>query len=649
MIESDPRALCAPDLALANPPRDRGTPRMNRFVSLLTAPALALVATVASARADESAFERDARPVLRRHCVGCHSTAKPKGGIDLARFKDKASLRKEPDLWQRVTDALSEHTMPPKEKRQPSDFERQKAIDAIEASLASLDDVRDPGRTLIQRLTRRQYNNTIRDLLGVDSDPADGFPSDGGGGEGFDNNASTLFVPPLLMEKYLAAAGTVLDQADPARWLTARPGPGLTEDAAARRTIEAFATRAFRRPVESLEVERFFGLFRLASGRGEPFEKAVKLALRAILVSPNFLFLVEADQNSATPYRVGEYELASRLSYFVWSTMPDAELFGLAAKGTLHDPKTLDRQVKRMLADPRARALAEDFAGQWLRAASLAHAAEPDRGRFPTFNPVLRTAMIEEVTVFFQQMLKNDAPVLDLVGAKYSYINETLARHYGVDDVKGAEFRRLDWKTPDRGGVLGMAAILTLTSYPQRTSPVLRGKWVLEDLLGTPPPPPPPNVAVLPPDDRPKDGMTFRQRLEKHRSKAECAACHANLDPLGFGLESFDAIGRLRTEIAGTPVDASGTLTTGENFRGPAELKQLLLQKKKDVFVRNLTRRMLSYALRRGLEYYDKSTVTQMMGALEAKGYRSTVLVTEIVKSYPFQYRRNEPVAGSKP
>ena len=300
-----------------------------------------------------------------------------------------------------------------------------------------------------------------------------------------------------------------------------------------------------------------------------------------------------------------------------------------------------------MLDDPKARALATDFAAQWLRVDTLAIASEPDRGKFPTYTHELRDAMAEEPVAFFHALLRDDRPVTDLIGADYSYLNEMLAKHYGVEDVQGAEFRKVVMMDKARGGVLGMGAILTLTSYPQRTSPVLRGKWVLEEILGTPPPPS--MVKVLPPDDRPRDNQTFRQRLEAHRKDPSCAGCHAKLDPIGFGLESFDPIGRLRTEIAGKPVDAAGKLTTGEAFNGPAELKKTLCETKRDLFLKNVTSKMLSYALRRGLEYYHRRTVKGIVATLEAKGDRTRVLVAEIAKSYPFQYRRNEPVGRAKP
>jgi hypothetical protein len=324
--------------------------------------------------------------------------------------------------------------------------------------------------------------------------------------------------------------------------------------------------------------------------------------------------------------------------------MPDKELSDLADAGKLHNPEVLERQVRRMLADPKSRALAEDFAGQWLRVGSLADLAEPDKRLFPEYTPELRDAMAEEAIAYFHALLRDDRPVFDLLDSDYTYLNERLAKHYGIDGVTGPEFRRVALKDRNRGGVLGMASILTLSSYPRRTSPVLRGKWVLEELMGTPPPPPPPSVKALPPDDRVKDGMTFRQRLEQHRKDVNCASCHARLDPLGFGLENFDVLGRWRDKINGEPVDASGKLTTGEEFTGIAALKAILTSSdsKRELFLRNLTERLLAYALRRGVEYYDTPTVKEVMAELEANDHRATTLIVAVTRSFPFQHRRNE-------
>jgi hypothetical protein len=299
--------------------------------------------------------------------------------------------------------------------------------------------------------------------------------------------------------------------------------------------------------------------------------------------------------------------------------------------------------VKRMLRDPKARALAENFAGQWLRVRELKTTVQPDPNRFRRFTPELREAMHDETIEFFAAMIRDDASLLTLLDSEHTYLNETLAQHYGLTNlnVTGRQLRRVALPDRTRGGVLGMGAVLTLTSYPQRTSPVLRGKWVLEELLGQPPPPPPPDAGGLPAEDAPRNGLTFRQRLEQHRKKPQCAGCHSRLDPLGFGLENFDAIGRWRTAIGGESVDASGVMSSGEEFTGPAELKKLLLARK-DEFARNATERMLAYALGRGIEFYDMPSIAKITETLKHDGYRSSTLVTEIVKSYPFQFRRDK-------
>jgi hypothetical protein len=444
------------------------------------------------------------------------------------------------------------------------------------------------------------------------------------------------------MERYLDAAEQILTAAKPESIFVAKPGALISRRSAARKIIEHHAARAFRRPVRRAEVDHLLEVYESATRSGASHESAVKLALKAILVSPNFVFRIELDRGSSEPYRLNDYELASRLSYFIWSSMPDDQLFNLAKQDKLHKPEVLEKQVRRMLGDPKGKVLAQNFASQWLRVRDLKTTAQPDLNRFKTYTLELRDAMYEEAVEFFYSLLKQDGNLLHLIDADYTYVNETLAKHYGIEGVRGEEMQRVALKDPNRGGVIGMAGVLTLTSYPLRTSPVLRGKYVLEELLGTPPPPPPPMVKSLPPDDRPRDGLTLRQRLEKHRENPDCAACHKRMDPLGFGLENFDAIGRWRTETAGTPVDASGVMTTGEKFTGPAELKKVLLSRKDD-FVRNLSEKMLAYALGRGLEFTDTPAVRKIAKTLAAEGCRSSTLILEVVKSYPFQYRRDNP------
>jgi len=604
---------------------------------------LASGANQLQAKPDPVEYQKAIHPLFQQFCFRCHGEKNGNGGVSLAAFSTVTAIQKDQMTWRKVLRQLRDRTMPPVGMPQPTAEQRDHLISWLTDTLNNVDPSllpRNPGRVLIHRLSRAEYNNTVRDLFGVDSHPADQFPADGGGGGGFDNNADTLFVPPILMERYLTAASQVLDEAKPERLFFAHPSPTLSRRAAARQIVAYFAMRAYRRPVEPAEVARLMRLFDSSTQRGESFKTAVKLALKALLISPNFLFRVEQDRPGDAPYPVSDYELASRLSYFLWSSMPDEELFRLAGQKRLRNPQVLEQQVRRMIQSPKSRALADSFAGQWLRVRDLYTTAQPDPKRFPEFTPALRDAMYQETVDFFDDLVRRDQSLLFMLDANYTYLNEELAHYYGIPGVTGPQMRRVELQDRRRGGVLAMGSVLTLTSYPRRTSPVLRGKWVLEQIMGAPIPPPPPNAGGLPADDAPKAGLTFRQRLEKHRSKPECASCHSRMDPIGFGLENFDPIGRWRDSIGGAPVDAAGVLATGEKFTGPVELKRHLMQQK-DEFTRNLTEKMLAYALGRGLEPYDLPTVRAITQAVAHDGYHSSALILQIVKSYPFQYRKN--------
>lgn len=610
---------------------------------ILALTAVALVAATSVRSEDQISFAQ-VRTFLESYCLDCHDSDKPKADIDLESFQQAEHMWRDPKLWERVLVQMQDKVMPPAKRRQPGEEEHTRVLQWLRGTLENPDVAqlpRDPSRTVIHRLSRLEYNCTIRDLLGVDTRPADTFPPDAGGGAGFDNNAATLFIPPVLMEKYLEAADSVLKAAPPERVFTVRPDEGCDERTSARKSLEKLAQRAFRRPVSTEEIDRLLGIYDAARVRGEMWEDAVRLSAKAILVSPHFLFRIEGERVGATePYRINDWELASRLSYFLWSSMPDEELFRVAAEGRLHEPAVLEVQVRRMLADAKARTFAENFASQWLRTKEVRELVNPARDRFPQFTPRLREAFYAESIEFFHGLLAENRPVSDCLDADYTYTNETLAKFYGIPGVTGESMRRVALTDKNRGGVVGMGGVLTLTSYPRRTSPVLRGKWVMEEILGTPPPPPPPNVSTQSVERR-EHGLTFRQQLEQHRQDPNCAGCHARMDPLGFGLENFDAIGAWRTEERGTPVDASGQLVSGEKFVGPAELKKQLLQRK-DEFTRNLTEKLLAYALGRGLEAPDWWPVRQIARAVAKDGYRAQTLVIEITKSFPFQYRRAE-------
>jgi len=383
-------------------------------------------------------------------------------------------------------------------------------------------------------------------------------------------------------------------------------------------------------------------LYDLAKGQGESFEKSVKIALQAVLVSPHFLFRGELQPEPDNPRRVqpiDEFSLASRLSYFLWSTMPDEELFQLAESGRLR--RNLDAQVARMLRDPRSRALVDNFAAQWLQTRNL-EVVNPDRKMFPPFSDALRRDMGRETAMFFEHVMREDRSLMEFLDADYSFLNERLARLYGVDGVTGEDFRKVTLPDRRRGGVLTQASILTITSNPTRTSPVKRGKWVMETILGTPPPPPPPNVPPLEIDkDHPLTG-TLRQKMEQHRNNPVCASCHERMDAIGFGFENFDAIGGWRAKETGVDIDASGILATGESFRGPEDFKRVLMTQRRGDFLRCVTEKMLTYALGRGIAYYDRCAVDRILGGLEKGEYRFSALVRGVVESTPFQKRRGE-------
>ncbi len=414
--------------------------------------------------------------------------------------------------------------------------------------------------------------------------------------------------------------------------------PGFGDDSrldCGRRVIARFAERAFRRPVLPDEVERVLKMFRLALDRGESYERAIQLALTTVLASPQFLFLVEPEESRADR-PLTEFELASRLSYFLWSSMPDDELTREARAGTLRS--NLRRQVVRMLGDPRSDAFVENFAGQWLQLRKLGGVAR-DKDLFKGFDDALRDAMRQETEQFFAYILRENRSALELLDSDYTFVNEALARHYGIEGVQGDAFRKVALADRRRGGVLTQASILTLTSNPNRTSPVKRGQWILQQLLGTPPPPPPPGVAKLDESAQAADAASLRERMELHRANPQCASCHQQMDPMGFALENYDAIGRWRTKDGGFPIDPSGELIGGRKFADVQELKRLLGSSASKKFTRCLVENMLTYALGRGLEAYDFCTVEDIRKLLVADDYRIQDIVFGIVESKTFQHR----------
>ena len=765
---------------------------MKRVLFLGIVLASAPVAVAGPGEEIQRRFDAQVKPFLVQHCYACHGNGKHKGELTLDRFTSLTAIQDGEKIWRHVSDNLRTKTMPPEERPRPPQDQVDAVVAWIGDALAFCDCTgeRDPGRVAIRRLNRNEYNNTIRDLVGVDFKPADDFPADDTG-YGFDNIADVLTMSPLLAEKYLAAAEQVLDKAidlsDPLETRTAKyasgdlqadgdgnsngdltkngqsfiehefvadglyairvraaqqkfgdeparmelrlgdqkiqtydvkaqrgdrnvpmfelfvdvnagkhrvaarytnnkvdnnnPDPkkrgdrnlyvrrieiegplhppppvrpeshkrifvvmpnenGVTEEQAARQIIERFATRAFRRPAKSEEVDHLLAFYKLARGEGDRFEDGIRLALTAALVSPHFLYRIELDPPGAVDkaYAISDYELATRLSYFLWSSMPDEELFNLAAAKKLREPAALEAQVNRMLADPRAAALVSNFTGQWLELRNLDRST-PDPKQFPEFDEPLRQAMRREAELFFANLVREDRSVLEMLDADYTFMNERLAKHYGVEGVSGDDFRKVPLKPElKRGGMLTMAGVLTVTAMSSRTSPVKRGKFILDQIIGLPPPPQPGDV---PPLDETKTvtGKTLRERFENHRADPSCAVCHIRMDPIGFSLENFNAIGKWRDTDDGAKIDPSGKLPEGQSLDGPAGLKRVLLEQKND-FTRCLVEKMATYALGRGMGRSDKCMVKDVVEAAAKNDYKITSVILGIVKSDAFQKRK---------
>jgi len=665
-------------------------------------------ATASAEELPAANFQKEVRPVLETHCFQCHGSKTQKGDINFTLLSDDSTALRYRKTIREAVEQLEAEEMPPEGEKQLTAAERERLVGWLKQMADRMDGYakaeRDPGPSPMRRLNLAEYNLTIRDLVGIDFDAAEavGMPDDGGG-PGYGKLAAALTVSPALVEKYFAAAdkvldrlygtelsssvdGAVTDRAKKAREklfgsATQKPANekgssekgssekhsstdtaarDSTERDSARKLILQFASRAFRRPATTQEVADLLKLYDRSAAKGGTYAERVRPMLKSVLVSANFLFRIEQDQaseRSTTAYRVRDEELAVRLSYFLWCSIPDDALLELAAEHKLSDPKTLESQVRRMLADPRAGSLTDQFAAQWLQIRKLRD-ARPSTEFFPTFTQDLRKAMYDETATYFDKIRVEDRSVLELIDSDYTYLNGPLARHYGIPGVEGPAMRRVGLKPEfHRGGLLGMGSILALTSHTFRTSPTKRGKWILEVVFGTPPPPPPANAGVLKEDaDKKKAAKTFREQLARHAGQTACAACHKKMDPLGFALENFDAVGAWRDKAGDEPLDTSGEMPSGEKFNGFVELKQIL-RRRQNQFVRNMTEQMMIYALGRELDYYDDGEIQKITSDLERNGYQFSRMVIGIVESYPFQYRRNSDARdaeitdreGSKP
>lgn len=603
----------------------------------------------AALRADAiETFEKKVAPFVKTYCTKCHGGGRAKANVNLEIALRAPGRGVAFQHWKKAVANVTVHDMPPEDSsKKPTDEQRRQFAEWI-GKLKYLTP-RNPGPYVIRRLNRVEYGNTLRDLYGVDPSIAKRLP-DEVIGEGYLNSIS-----PLQSELFLELANKVVEQVVAPegerptvvqkRLFGDAPVEGADLRSAARKVARSLARDAYRRPPTEAELDVLVGIFDLAQENELDYTASLGLMLKAVLVSPQFLFITpaEAVKSGEQIVRVDDHQLASRLSYLLWSAPPDAKLSALADKGELHKPETLRSQVERLLKDPKSRALFDGFGAQWLRINEL-DSQVFDPKTFPQMTVNLRKSMMDEARLFFQSIINENLSVIHFVDSDYTYLNEDLAKVYGLEHtVRGSQMRRVNLTNPNRGGVLSMPATLATTSFPNRTSPVIRGVWVLERILGQRIPPPPPDIPELEEQNHKKvEGLTLRQRTELHQSEATCRNCHKILDPIGFGLENFDAIGRWRDKNGeGIVINSAGKLPDGNEFATPAELKRLLVKREADL-ARNLTERLMAYALGRQLEGYDGVVIDQLMVKITKDNYRMRTIITEVIGSYLFTHRRVE-------
>ncbi|MDP4626449.1 MAG: DUF1592 domain-containing protein [Akkermansiaceae bacterium] len=759
---------------------------------------IALSLLMSLSASGEKSFDEFLQPMMESYCYKCHDSEKMKGDVDLTIFTSESQMRENRKFWRLTKELIEEEEMPSKAPF-PTDEEREEMVTWIDSVVNDRDWFEEPhpGHVTIARLTKTEYANTMRDLIGMDFGAADEFSEDGEGRSGFDNDRDALSVTPALIEKYFAGADKALSAAmamaaepikihwesekmfmtetkvepipfpgesaighnirigqmtlyDSAEFpvdgkyrfkirarLTGRPlegvlridneevgrysigeeeaklyemvvevkggarqialnkgnyltkekpKPGIKpnfegvhidwieiegplaqagqelrvfqdkpsdtwqEAETAQKTLSTFGSRAFRRPITDDELAKYVRLFALSRKAGAEYNEALKNAYAAILVSPAFFFRSEevntANQEWKGAYRLDPYAFISRLSYFLWLSMPDDELFALATTGEIYEPEVLSKQVKRMLLDDRSKSFTSLFLGQWLGFRALGESVIPDAELFPEYSPSLNAAAKQEPVLLLDSLFRKGGSLLELISSDRTFVNSELADFYGIEGVKGDEMREIRLNDPKRGGLVGMTSVLTATSTPVRTSPVIRGVWVLEKLLGERVPEPPEAVPALPSDDGEHLGITLRQELETHRNNEACMSCHMKIDPIGFGLEDFDAIGRFRETDSGLPIDNVGVMPDGSTFQGSVELKEYLMKNRREDFITNMTERMLSFALGRELGEHDKPSVIAIFNEVARENCEATKLVEAVVFSYPFQYNSDKPLIG---
>ncbi len=674
--------------------------------------ALALALNLASSNAEDLSkdkFLSEIEPILAESCYDCHGYGMAEGGVALDQFESSAAAKGDPEFWWRVLKMLQAELMPPPDAFSLDTTQREQLVDWIKSDVfLFVPGQPNPGRVTLRRLNRVEYRNTVRDLLGVDYDTETNFPPDDSG-HGFDNLGEVLNMSPLHLEKYVQAAKTITEQAMPLSsdlegqrnfFGATLPSSSEQQPEFLQTFFRSFATRAYRRPVDEETLQRLVDFTMLTHTEdNEPFESAIQQSIAGVLSSPRFLFKIEqldTNDDEAFPY-IDEFSLASRLSYFLWSTMPDEQLMRLAGVSQLRE--NLSQQIDRMLADSRGNQFVKQFAGQWLGSRdikqvtleipdiirrdlppdanlaklrreqvrlrtiqpdeltkeqrnelrkarklydqAMARNQEFDRGDFNA----LKSLMQEETEMHFQHVFQEDRPLLELIDCDYAFLNDKLAKHYGIAGVWGDKVRKVSLPADSpRGGILTQGTMLVTTSNPNRTSPVKRGLYVLENILGVPPAPPPPDIPDLPEVRFPKDAdvPSLRQSLAKHREDPVCSSCHNRMDPIGLAFENFNALGAWREAEHGKTIDPSGELISGSSFAGVRDLKQILISQHERDFYRCLTEKMLTFAVGRGLEYHDVQSVDRIVEQLEAEDGKSSVLLRGIVLSAPFQRSRRE-------
>lgn len=594
----------------------------------------------------EKHFRKHVSPFIKTYCLECHQNRRPtQAGLSFTPALDTPGHAAFSEKWKKSVARVKAHDMPPEGLEQPTEEERQMFTQWLHK--IKYVSTKDPGAFIIRRLTKTEYGNTLRDLFGVDPRIVDALP-DEVSGAGYLNSIS-----PLQLEQFLSITDQVLSQIlsdddSPPSELEQHlfgepPAPGEDVLERARAVARSLAKKVYRRPASDSEVQVLVDVFELGRENELAYPAALRLMLKAMLVSPQFLFITPAEDfdTKAEIVPLDGYQLGSRLSYLLWGTMPDDQLMALADSGELLEPATLKAQVKRMLEDPRSRALFDGFGAQWLGTGDL-KTKTFDLAQFPEMTYAMRLAMYDEVRLFFQTIVRQNSSIAEFIDSDYTFLNENLATIYGMEEASlGIEMRKVQLTNKNRGGILGMPGVLAATSFPNRTSPVNRGVWVLEQVLGDHVPSAPPDVPALEKQDQQSvANLTLRERFELHRSDSACANCHRLLDPIGFGLENFDAIGRWRDQDEnGLPIDPAGELPDGSRFTNPQELKAMVAGRLDD-FSRNLVEKLLAYALCRKLEGYDEIVVDELMQEIAQDGYRMQTLVTAVVTSYPFTHRR---------